>query len=64
VLAAVELDCKPSFVAGEVCEVGADRRLPAKVRSVDAGGAEALPQDSFGVGPVAAQAAGALGSTV
>jgi hypothetical protein len=58
-LSAIDLNDETQFVTGEVSEIGADRRLAAKVRAPRRDATELPPQFSFGDRHVAAKLAGA-----
>jgi len=47
-LAAIDLNDKPSFAAYEVNDIGPDRLLPHEFKPAQRTGAKALPQSSFG----------------
>jgi len=56
---AVKLDDQPRSHAGEICDIGPDRNLPAEMRTLCLQGAEMLPQQYFGGCCAGAKAASA-----
>jgi hypothetical protein len=50
VLAAIDFDDQPSFVADKVGDIATDRHLPAKAKSLDLPRAKHPPNSSLGLG--------------
>src|SRR5580704_5330057 len=64
VLRAVDFDQKPCRHAGKVGNVGTDRHLPAKMRTIEFKPSKMTPQFLFGIGRVATKLMGAQVSDV